>query len=135
MTRRIVELIRLEESEQGTFGVLKIDKEVFCVTLEQDDEENRENESSIPAQQYICRRIDSPKYGDTFEICNVPGRSNVLFHPGNFIENTKGCVLLGTAFGTINNKRGVLSSGKAFFRFMDEIKEEQSFHLTIREEF
>lgn len=131
--RRVVEIIRLEESDQGTFGVLKIDKAVFCVTLEQNDEENRANESSIPAQQYICRRIDSPKYGETFEILNVPGRSDILIHSGNFINNTKGCVLLGTSYGQIYGQRAVISSDKAFYRFMEELKDEDSFHLTIRE--
>lgn len=133
--RRTVEIVRLEESDQGTFGVLKIDKEVFCLTLEQDDEENKANESSIPAQQYICKRVDSPKYGDTFEVCKVPGRSHILFHSGNFISDTKGCILLGQEFGKLGEKRGVLNSGKAFCRFMEEMKAEEIFHLTIKEEF
>ncbi|MGE4520642.1 MAG: DUF5675 family protein [Desulfobacteraceae bacterium] len=135
MGRKVVELIRLEESDQGTFGVLKIDKEMFCLTLEQDDEENMVNESSIPAQQYICRRVDSDKYGDTFEVTGVPGRSHILFHSGNFVENTKGCILLGSEFGQINGKRAVLSSGRAFYRFMAELEKEDSFHLTIKEEY
>jgi len=33
---KILELIRLEEGEEGTFGVLKIDKQVFCTTLVKD---------------------------------------------------------------------------------------------------
>lgn len=135
MGRKVVELIRLEESDQGTFGVLKIDKEMFCLTLEQDDEENMVNESSIPAQQYICSRVDSPKYGDTFEVTNVPGRSHVLFHSGNFIEHTKGCILLGSGVSSINGKRAVTESGKAFYKFMEEMKGEESFHLTIKEEY
>jgi hypothetical protein len=132
---KIVELIRLEESKEGTFGVLKINKEVFCLTLEQNDEENQINKSSIPAQQYICERVNSPKYGDTFEVSAVPGRSQILFHSGNFIEHTKGCILLGSEFGKINNKRAILNSSKAFSRFMEKLKNETSFHLTIKEEY
>lgn len=130
---KIVELIRIEESEQGTFGVLRIDKEVFCVTLEPRDEENAQDISSIPAQQYICRRVTSPKFGETFEVSNVPGRSHVLFHGGNRARDTLGCVLLAQHYGKLKGGRAVLNSGNTFKAFKDVMKFEEKFHLTIRE--
>lgn len=132
---KVVELIRLEETEQGTFGVLKIDKRVFCVTLEPSDEENASNISSIPAQQYMCERVYSPKYGETFEIRNVPERTHVLFHAGNIAKHTKGCVLLGEYFGKLKGDRAVLNSGNTFKFFMEEMKDEGLFHLTVKEEY
>ena len=66
---KIVELIRLEENfDYGTFGALRINKEVFCVTLEPADLLNKQNVSSIPAQQYLCERYSSTKYPNTFQI-------------------------------------------------------------------
>jgi len=130
----IVELIRLEEDfEHGTFGVLKINKEVFCVTLEPPDVENAQNISSIPAQQYKCRRVDSPRYGDTFEICDVPGRTHVLIHAGNVVGNTKGCVLLAQHFGKLRGDRAVLNSGNTFKAFLSRMTMYNRFHLTISE--
>lgn len=134
----IVELVRLEESyEYGTFGVLVINKEVFCVTLEPADNLNQQQISSIPCQQYICERVVSPNFGNTFEVKNVPGRSNVLFHAGNFISNTKGCILLAQYFGKIKEKdvmkRAVVNSGNTFKSFMELMKGYDKFHLTIKE--
>lgn len=130
----ILELIRLEENDQfGTFGVLKINKEVFCVTLEPSDKLNAPCVSSIPAQQYKCKRITSPKYGETFEVTKVPGRDHVLFHSGNIVEHTQGCILLAQHFGKLNHNRGILNSGVTFQNFMRELKGVGEAHLTIRE--
>lgn len=131
---KIVELIRLEgDFRSGTFGVLKIDKAVFCVTLEPPDRENASNISSIPAQQYICKRICSPKYKNTFEINNVPGRSHILFHAGNIITHTQGCIVLAQHFGKLDGHRAVLNSGNTFKKFMEIMENEKMFHLTISE--
>jgi hypothetical protein len=134
--RSIVELIRLEEDFlHGTFGVLKIDKEVFCVTLEPPDKENVQNVSSIPAQQYECHRYDSPKYGETFKVMHVPGRDHVLFHGGNIVSHTKGCILLAQYFGKLKGNRAVLNSGATFKNFMRVMENQNQFHLTVKEVF
>jgi len=132
----IVELIRLEENFlYGTFGTLKINKKVFCVTLEPPDIENAKNVSSIPAQQYKCLRTNSPKYGVTFKVINVPYRDNVLFHGGNLKEHTKGCILLGQYWSKLQGDRAVLNSGNTFKKFLTELKGTNEFHLTIKEEY
>ncbi len=130
----VIELIRLEENfEYGTFGVLKINKEAFCVTLEPADLLNKQNVSSIPAQQYQCVRHYSGRYGETFRVDNVPGRSAVLFHSGNRIEDTKGCILLARKFGVLHGDRAVLNSGNTFKEFMKKMEGIDVFHLTIKE--
>ncbi|MEA3313535.1 MAG: DUF5675 family protein [Caldisericota bacterium] len=128
-----VRLIRLEESSQGTFGVLLICSQVFCVTLERPDLLNERNVSSIPAQQYQCIKIRSPQFGETFEIVDVPGRSHVLFHSGNFVASTAGCVLLAQYFGKLQGNRAILNSGATFKKFMEIMKDVDTFNLTIRE--
>jgi len=133
-----VRLIRVEENFQyGTFGNWIINSRLFCVTLEPADLENRKNVSSIPAQQYICKRYSSEKYPDTFQIMNVPGRSRVLIHPGNTIHHTEGCILLAQYVGKLNIggvvERGVLNSGKTFRAFMALMNGIDEFHLTIIE--
>jgi hypothetical protein len=132
--RPIVEIIRLEESfRYGTFGVMKINKEVFCVTLEPPDIENTKNISSIPVQQYLCRRIISPKYGECFEIQNVPDRDHCLFHAGNVVEHTEGCVIVAEHYGKLQEMRAVLNSGNTHKKFMKRLEGHNEFHLTIRE--
>ncbi|MBW2342488.1 MAG: hypothetical protein JRF53_00485 [Deltaproteobacteria bacterium] len=130
----ILRLIRLEErTKYGTFGVLLISEEVFCVTLEPPDMENVAGRSSIPAQQYTCIRHNSPRFGETFKIINVPGRKNILFHPGNLLPDTAGCIVLGQHFGRLQGNRGVLASGKTFTTFMKILRGYDICRLTIRE--
>jgi len=134
---KIVELIRLEETSrgEGTVGVLKIDKVVFCFTLEPSDKLNKLNQSSIPAQQYLCKRTSSRKFGETFEVTNVPGRTHILFHSGNLMANTAGCILLGRSVGYIEGERAISNSKYMFDKFMRELEGEDVFHLTVKEEY
>ena len=133
----VVEIVRLEENFQfGTFGVLKLNKELFCVTLELPDLLNKSSASSIPAQQYVCQRYSSEKYPDTFEVTNVPNRSFVLFHAGNRKKDTRGCILTAQYFAKLQggwDDRGVWNSGKTFKNFMQRLKDYEQFHLTITE--
>lgn len=132
----IVEIIRLEENfTYGSFGVMKINKEVFCVTLERPDILNKPFESSIPAQQYMCERILSPKFGETFQIKDVPGRTHVLFHAANLMSDVQGCIALAQYFGKLRGDRAILNSGNTFKKFMHVMARESSFHLTITENY
>lgn len=129
----IVELVRLETGKQGTFGALLICKKVFCFTLEPPDRLNKKRVSSIPPSQYICWRHQSPRFGETFQILEVPDRSEILFHSGNVVTNTEGCILLGSTIGKLKGDRAVLNSGDTFKAFMKAVEGFQAFHLTIRE--
>lgn len=125
------ELIRLEKSDEGTFGVLKLDGKVYCVTLEPEDKDNAQGVSCIPEGTYRCKRVDSPRFGNTFEITNVPGRSHILLHPGNLEDDTQGCVLLGKHFGFLRHKRGVMNSGATFKAFMIGTADQDEFDIHI----
>ena len=130
----ISEIIRLEESYGvGTFGVLTLQKQVFCVTLEPPDIENAPNISSIPAQQYICEKYSSKNHPKTWQIMNVPFRTLVLFHAGNIIYDTEACILLGEYFGKLRENRAIRNSGKTFEKFIEETYQFDKLHLTIKE--
>ena len=132
----VVELIRIEENEEfGTFGVLRINKQAFCVTLEPADRENAVGMSSIPAQQYKIRRHRSSKFGETYQVEAVPNRTEVLFHSGNQVEETEGCILVAQHFGKLGSARAVLNSGATFSRFMAAMDGFDVASLTIREVF
>jgi hypothetical protein len=57
--------------------------------LEPPDRLNAPHVSSIPAGQYLCRRVQSAKYGATLKIMDVPGRTLVRFHPGNRVLDSE----------------------------------------------
>lgn len=127
-------LVRLESRAQiGTFGTLMVDTVIFCSTLEPPDRENRENVSSIPAGQYLLRRYHSKKYPDTFQVIDVTDRTKVVFHAGNWKEDTKACILLGQYPAKLAGRRAVANSGNTFRQFMELMGGDQEAHLTIRE--
>ena len=124
-------LKRVSTNWHSTFGVLIDGTEPFALTLERPWRENEENVSCIPANLYMCKRIQSPRFGETFEVMDVPGRSNILFHKGNVVEDTAGCILVGERFEKHMNQPAVLSSADGFKELMYRMKETNRFFLSI----
>jgi hypothetical protein len=91
------ELKRIDCDEAGIFGLLIHKKKIVCVTLELPWKNNEKNISCIPSGIYLFEPIKSPQFGNVYEILEVPNRSHILFHAGNTIKNTKGCVLTGSS--------------------------------------
>lgn len=134
MTDR-VDLIRIEQGEDGTFGVLRLNGRAWCVTLEPPEHDNAKNISRIPRGEYVCRRVRSPRFGVVFEVADVPGRTHILLHPGNMLSDTQGCVLLGRNFGQLQGGRAVLNSGSTFASFMEAMDGVDEFRFTIEDVF
>ena len=128
-----IDIIRLEKSPSGTFGVLRMDGEVFCVTLEPPDRGNLPDVSCIPAGEYECCRVETPSFGTTFEIADVPGRTHILFHQGNVVADTHGCVLLGRSFGHVGGERAVVASRPTFRDFLGRCGDAHTFTLCIQD--
>ena len=124
----MIELIRLAFTDKATYGVLLYKGMPFCVTLERPWKGNKPFESCIPMGKYICRRYTSTKFGKTFQIMDVPGRTYILFHKGNFADDTEGCVLLGEGY----EGDGISQSGKAFDEFTSKLVDVDEFQLNIR---
>ena len=100
-------LNRNTQSDKGTFGVLIMQNAPLCVTLELPWVDNKRDISCIPCGVYGCAKYTSERYGQVWKIHDVPNRSGILFHAGNTLENTSGCVLVGQSFGKdrIDNSR------------------------------
>lgn len=127
---RELQLHRLAEIPEGVFGVLKDSGVPFCVTVEN-------NDYIYPDGDYIIRRIQSPKYGETFEVTNVPGRTHILLHWGNWEDNSLGCTILGEAFDPLMKKDGKMKNGvayskKAFAEFMRRMEGVDEALLRVR---
>jgi len=120
-----------EGNEHGTFGVLLDGKIPFAVTLEPPWKDNQVNVSCILDGEFACRRVMSPKYGSTFEVADVFGRSHILFHWGNTERNTQGCILVGEEYGELSGKPSILSSKRGFNEFLQRLGGSDEFKLTI----
>lgn len=133
-----MDLVRLESSlEHGTFGVLLVNGKCLCVTAEPPWLNNLAHISCIPNGYYEVIRVNSPSFGNTFEVFKVPDRTHILFHAGNYVEHTEGCILLAERFGeykghkTFNNKRGILNGRQAFDKFKKVLEGVDRFVLKI----
>lgn len=124
-------LKRIAENKDGMFGVLIDWDTPFALTLEPQWLNNEPMLSCIPAGEYICKRVISLKFGEVFKIIGVTNRSDILFHKGNIIDHTKGCVVIGEQFESLEGKTAVLNSGKGFGEFMDKLKGLDEFKIII----
>ena len=91
-----------------------------CLTLELPWKKNQANISCYPSGTYDVEKIQRPNGKNAFSVKNVPGRTAILFHPGNYAAtkkpDTEGCTLVGMWYDDINNdgEIDILDSTKAF---------------------
>ena len=136
-----MKLIRTETSDEGTFGFLFYDGRFLC-TGELPWRDNRRGESCIPAGVYQVRMRTSPRFGRAYEILDVPGRTHILLHNGNycgddslgFKTHVDGCILVGSSRGKLDGQHAVFSSRRARHKFENEMGG-APFELEIIEEY
>lgn len=95
-------LTRTEYRPDGVFGVLSKTEtgEQVAVTLEHAYSKVAKYYTKVDQGVYTCVRGEHTLHHDptpfeTFEIMDVLGHSDILFHVGNYNEDSDGCVLLG----------------------------------------
>ncbi len=127
---------RVSTGKYGTFGTIHEESFApFAVTLEREWLNNEIDISCIPAGEYCCHRINSPKHGWTYEVKDVVGRTYIMFHVANLLSELKGCIAIGESFDYLYGKPAILQSGKGFREFMAILEGKVSFPLSIREFF
>lgn len=114
----IVTLTREKSGPDGTFGTLFIQGKPICRTLEDPWNNNQHRNSCISKGNYTCIPhgwdIDSSaKKRHVWEVTGVPGRTAVLIHAGNTINDTLGCILVGVSEGDIGGQHGIVDSQAA----------------------
>lgn len=127
----MIRLIRNPSTEQGTFGVLILEDGTKYQTAELPWRDNERKVSCIPDGTYKVALVNSPRFGRVYGLADVPGRSHILIHAGNFagnvergwVSDVEGCILLGTTRGLLKNVKGnaqqaVTSSKPALADFM-----------------
>ncbi len=129
----VLSLIRTSAGSDGVFGTLdKVIGENIGVTLEH----SYNGKPKLPVGTYKCVRgmhqLHDGVPFETFEITNVPGHTGILFHVGNYNEDSEGCVLLGRRIATQENgKRMITSSKNTFNKFMDITRGLNEFTLKV----
>jgi len=134
-------LIRDEHLKDRTLGRLIVFRERIkygnFFTLELPWLDNKRNISCIPQGVYKVRKRYSQRFGDHFEVLGVPDRTLILFHVGNFPDDTDGCILPGLSLEDIGTEKiakdgikEVADSGKAM-RMLNEMITDDEAELII----
>lgn len=132
-------LVRRDHCKDGVFGELTCeqDKRVFYLTLEHAYPDGDKFKAKVPVGTYVCKKGEH-KLEDlvpfiTFELQDVPGHWGILIHVGNYNRDSAGCILIGKGRGfTSSRGKMIVDSKRAFKEFMELLKYDEEFTLTIR---
>ena len=124
-------LERTAYTDMGVFGRMAWDSG-SCLTVEEVWRHNARGNSCIPIGTYRVQRGRFPKHGEAFEVQGVPGRTAILIHAGNTIDDIEGCIATGDRLGCLNGKWAVMDSRQAYARFMAAMAAHDVLTLDIR---
>jgi len=131
MNKHSVIIVRVDTGDDGTFGRMFLPGGVDRVNVEPPWKNNRRNFSCIPPGKYECELRESPTFGLCPEILDVPDRTKVLMHPGNWagdvdkgkLSNSEACVLPGQRIKEMKNQLAVTSSRTTLAELMDSVSD------------
>jgi hypothetical protein len=127
--------------EDYTIGMLSIDGEYFCDTLEDKDraltqatplDEIRKtkipHETAIPTGVYkVIVNLSPAKKRLLPRLLDVPGFSGILIHRGNTKHDSSGCILVGE-----NKVKGKVINSTQYEKRLVEILSETKENITIK---
>ena len=103
----VVYLNRIKAEKVQTLGELIYKGKVVAKTIELPWLDNNKRISCIPIGKYRVVRRYTTKHGNHFHVLNVPGRSYILIHSGNYYHQFLGCIGVGESHADID-KNGYL---------------------------
>lgn len=101
-----------------TIGNLYHKDNLICCTMERPWLHNKVNVSCIPAGVYDLKPVDSPKFGYTYEVCDVQARTHILIHKANRPSELQGCIAPVSKYGVLKGEWAGLSSKSAYDKLM-----------------
>lgn len=140
--KKRIKLRRIGSDKNRTLGIMHLIspgvEPIELNTLELPWLDNQRNISCIPAGKYNVIPIDRPSgRGWALLLKDVPGRSAILIHSGNFTWDIKGCILVGLNHVDIN-KDGIMDvseSKRAMGRLREWVGTTNEFEIEIIDDF
>lgn len=131
-------IVRMGEPSIPRLGVFMWEGIPSLLTLELPWKENQPMISCIPEGEYVCKRTRGRTTSGghvisiTYEVMDVPNRSGILFHIGNSLKDTNGCILTALKFNPKKDIRWyLLQSNDGFQKFLNLANGVPEFKLTI----
>jgi len=120
----------------GTWGDLEVEGEKFS-TIERPWLGNEQSKSCIPSGVYNLELRNSPTVkringvNEGWEVKNVQGRKYIMFHSGNWVKDSDGCILLGKYKDIVDNSLFIGKSQEAFDEFMEIMDSRMQWEINI----
>lgn len=117
-----LELKTVSPQDGGYLGVLLWDGVPFAVCADA---------GVLRNGTYLCKR-DFYNHGGyaTFEV-QVDGHDRVLFHKGNFVGDSKACVIVAESFAVLDGHPGIADSKHGFEEFMQLTSQVETFYMQV----
>jgi hypothetical protein len=136
--KMIVEVLRIGLATMGPqFGIIRVNGFFCCLSFERPWLDNAHNVSSIPVGEYKCKRVTNRvTHGGmaipvTYEV-QIETRSGILFHVGNSLRDTDGCILVGLGTEFTGAWPIITNSAQGFHRFLERTRDEDEIDLDIK---
>ena len=141
-----LELKRFSSQSDTTLGILFVDGEFECFTLEDEYRADKvKGETRIPAGTYKVEKREVlsgltekyrkkyPWFDFHFMLQDVPNFQYVYIHIGNDDDHTDGCLLVSDAVKSnrFDENNNLSSSGPAFKRLYQKMSESSSLEIII----
>lgn len=129
MHQKSITIVRVDHGLDGTFSRMFLPGGTDRVSAEPPWKNNRTGVSCIPPGKYECEIRQSPHFGLCPEILNVPQRTHVLMHAGNWagdteegrLSDSEACILPGLRFATLKDQQAVSGSRAALAELMNAV--------------
>jgi len=123
-----ITMIRTETGQDGTFSKLLLPN-ADRAAAEPPWKDNRTDVSCIPPDTYECEVNESPHFGLCPEILNVPGRTHVRMHAGNWAgdvevgkrSDSEACILPGQKVTELEGQMAVSGSRKTLQELLNVV--------------
>jgi len=131
---RTIHIERYDSNELGCYGSLAVGS-FDCYTLELPWNDNTPNISCIPVGRYTAAIDKNVTIGKEYVIRlqDVPNRTGILIHVGNYTNEIAGCILVGNRQITNSVKKMVTNSRHTMGALLREIEFDNELTVEIAE--
>ena len=143
MSNEII-LERFAYHKDGTFGVMTLPSGLEVYTVECPWKANKVSISCVPDGVYslikrpsgVVTRTSGEQYTEGWEVTEVPNRTYIMIHPGNWPHNFEGCIGVGSSFRILNDRNNVArnavtDSQNTFVKVMEDLNQKKEWILSI----
>lgn len=132
INKRITLLRDLDASNEATLGKMRLEwlkthPDIYTLELLRG---TGGSGSCITQGLYNCIPHDSPKHPHTWQLLNVPNRTEILIHNGNYLKDTEGCILVGF---TIDDDKPMVGRSVDALNYLREVIGSDNFSIEIKD--